>query len=86
LDRRRVRGRRVRQGGDALRLARPERAQLGCLGTIAIGVLGGLIGGALTAAATGEKITHFGVKSIVIAFLGAVLLLLVVQAIATRRA
>lgn len=63
----------------------PKHAQLGCLGTIAVGVLGGLIGGALTAAATGEKITHFGLRSIVIAFLGAVLLLLVVQAVSSRR-
>lgn len=63
----------------------PAHARLGCLGTIAVGVLGGLIGGALTAAATGEKITRFGVKSIAIAFVGAVLLLLVVQAVATRR-
>jgi len=63
----------------------PAHARIGCLGTIAIGVLGGLIGGALSAAATGEKITHFGLRSIAIAFVGAVLLLLVVEAITARR-
>ena len=59
--------------------------RLGCLGTIAVGVLGGLIGGALTNAATGDGIGDFGLRSIVVAFLGAVLLLLVVQAITGRR-
>jgi uncharacterized membrane protein YeaQ/YmgE (transglycosylase-associated protein family) len=63
----------------------PPHARLGCLGTIAIGVIGGLIGGALTDAATGEGIGHFGLRSIGVAFLGAVLLLLVVQAISSRR-
>jgi uncharacterized membrane protein YeaQ/YmgE (transglycosylase-associated protein family) len=62
----------------------PPRARLGCFGTTAIGVLGGLIGGALTDAATGEGIGDFGLRSILVAFLGAVLLLLVVQAISRR--
>ncbi len=59
--------------------------QLGCLGTIAVGVLGGMIGGALTNAATGDGVGHFGLRSMVVAFLGAVLLLLVVQALAAGR-
>ncbi len=63
----------------------PPTARLGCLGTIAIGVLGGLIGGALTDAATGDGIGDFGLRSIAVAFVGAVLLLMVVQAISSRR-
>jgi uncharacterized membrane protein YeaQ/YmgE (transglycosylase-associated protein family) len=63
----------------------PPSARLGCLGTIAVGVLGGLVGGALTSAATGDGIGDFGLRSIVVAFLGAVLLLLVVQALSGRR-
>ena len=59
--------------------------EIGCFATIAVGVLGGMIGGALTSAATGEKVNDFGLKSIFVAFLGAVLLLLVVQALSTRR-
>ena len=63
----------------------PRSAQLGCLATIAVGVLGGMVGGALTNAATGRGIGAFGIRSIFVAFVGAVLLLLVVQALAGRR-
>ncbi len=65
--------------------SRDPGSQIGCFATIAVGVLGGMIGGALTSAATGDKINEFGLKSILVAFLGAVLLLLVVQALSTRR-
>jgi uncharacterized membrane protein YeaQ/YmgE (transglycosylase-associated protein family) len=58
----------------------------GCLATIAIGLLGALIGGALAAWGFHEGIGGFGVRSIVIAALGSILLLLVLQALgATSR-
>ena len=62
----------------------PRRAQLGCIATISVGVLGGLLAGALANAATGEGIEHFGLRSIFVAFVGAVFLLLAVQALAGR--
>jgi uncharacterized membrane protein YeaQ/YmgE (transglycosylase-associated protein family) len=61
----------------------PQR-RLGCLGTIAIGVLGGLLGGALFNWAGDDGIGEFGLRSMFVAFVGACLLLLVVGA-ATRR-
>jgi len=53
----------------------------GCLGTMVIGILGALIGGALSSAAGGDGLGDFGLRSLVIAFLGACLLLLVLQAL-----
>lgn len=56
----------------------------GCLYTIGVGVLGALIGGALIrAAGIADDTTEFG-ASIITAVLGAVLLLLVLQAISGR--
>src|SRR3954471_21353114 len=48
---------------------------LGCLGTIVVGVVGGLIGGAGFNAAGGKGIGDFGLRSIFVAFVGAVVLL-----------
>lgn len=56
----------------------------GCLYTMIVGVLGALIGGALMNAADKQGIGHFGVRSILVAALGAILLLLVLQAISGR--
>src|SRR4029078_279545 len=53
----------------------------GCIYTVAIGVLGALIGGALVPAAGGEGINDFSLRSLLVAALGAVLLLLVLNAI-----
>ena len=51
---------------------------LGCLGTIVVGVAGGLIGGTLFNAAGDEGIGDFGLRSIFVAFVGAVVLLALV--------
>ena len=51
---------------------------LGCLGTIAVGVIGGLVGGMLFSWAGDEGIGEFGIRSMFVAFIGAVILLLVV--------
>lgn len=56
----------------------------GCVYTLAIGVLGALIGGALTQAAGTKGINEFDLRAVLVAALGATLLLLVLQAIARR--
>lgn len=56
----------------------------GCLYTLAIGVLGALIGGALAQAAGSKGINEFDLRAVLVAALGATLLLLVLQAIARR--
>ena len=48
---------------------------LGCLGTIVVGVVGGLIGGMLFNAAGDDGIGDFGLRSMFVAFVGAVVLL-----------
>ncbi|MCU1455122.1 MAG: hypothetical protein JWN46_3268 [Acidimicrobiales bacterium] len=52
----------------------------GCLGTIAIGILGGVLGGALFNWAGQRGMTHFGLWSILVAFVGASALLFVLGA------
>jgi uncharacterized membrane protein YeaQ/YmgE (transglycosylase-associated protein family) len=56
----------------------------GCLMTLVIGILGGLVGGFLCQVVLGEGIGDFGLRSIVVAFLGACLLLLVFSGFARR--
>ena len=57
----------------------------GCIYTIVIGILGGLIGGALMQAiGHNDSMTSFSLASVAVAFLGACLLLLVLGAIAGR--
>lgn len=60
----------------------------GCLGTIAIGVLGALLAGAVSRFATGDEISTFDevdLGSIFVAFVGAAALLLVLEAAGGRR-
>jgi uncharacterized membrane protein YeaQ/YmgE (transglycosylase-associated protein family) len=63
------------------RIATGYRRPPGCLFTLAIGVLGGLLGGFIFTAFGGEGISDFSWWSIFVAFVGAVLLLLVLGAI-----
>ncbi len=56
----------------------------GCVTTLVIGVLGALVGGALARAAGYEGIREFSLRSVLIAALGAALLLLVFGAIDRR--
>ncbi len=58
-----------------------NRSRIGCLGTTAVGAAGGLIGGSLSTAAGGEPIGEFGLRSIFLAFVGAVVLLMVLGAL-----
>jgi uncharacterized membrane protein YeaQ/YmgE (transglycosylase-associated protein family) len=63
----------------------PGRAGMGCLTTTAVGILGALIGGAIASAAdVGELGTFYDADTWGIAILGAVLLLLVLQALSGR--
>ena len=48
---------------------------MGCLTTIAVGVLGGILGGMLFNLAGDEGIGDFGLRSMFVAFVGAVVLL-----------
>ncbi len=57
---------------------------LGCAGTIVVGVIGGLIGGTIFNAAGDEGIGDFGLRSIFVAFIGAVVLLGVVGLLTGR--
>jgi uncharacterized membrane protein YeaQ/YmgE (transglycosylase-associated protein family) len=60
------------------------RPQEGCVSKIVVGVLGALIGGALARAAGYDAITRFEPRSVLIAALGATLLLFVLDAIERR--
>ena len=59
----------------------------GCLTKIAIGVIGALVGGSLARAAgvDGVSFRHFTLKALLIAIVGAALLLLVLQALGITR-
>ena len=60
----------------------------GCLVTIIVGILGGLIGGALFQLVTdsdSDVMDDFDIGSVFVAFVGAVLLLLILEAIGRRR-
>jgi len=70
-------------GGSARWVVKDDRT--GCLYTMAIGVLGALIGGGLMSAVDAEGIDGFSLRTIGVAALGAVLLLLVLQALGGRR-
>jgi uncharacterized membrane protein YeaQ/YmgE (transglycosylase-associated protein family) len=71
-------------GGLARWVVKDERT--GCIYTIVVGVIGGFVGGALFALVTDQDdvFDDFDLGSILVAFLGACLLLLVLQAIGRR--
>jgi len=62
-----------------------RRTGRGCLLRIAVGVLGALIGGALARAAGYEGVDELSLRSLLVATLGATLLLLVLGAVEGRR-
>jgi uncharacterized membrane protein YeaQ/YmgE (transglycosylase-associated protein family) len=63
-------------------IARDDRS--GCLYTIAIGILGALIGGGLMQWAGHEGVDEFSIRSMLVAAVGAILLVLLLQAISSR--
>lgn len=69
-------------GGIARRIVKDDRS--GCIYTMVVGVLGALIGGGLMNAVDSRGINDFSFRSIGVAIIGSVLLLLVLQALAGR--
>ena len=61
-----------------------DRPASGCLTRIAVGVVGALVGGGLARAAGYEGVDEFGLRSILLAALGAIVFLFVLQAIEGR--
>jgi uncharacterized membrane protein YeaQ/YmgE (transglycosylase-associated protein family) len=57
----------------------------GCLGTIFVGILGGLLGGAIFTAAGDEGINDFSLRSLLVAFVGATILLFGWGLVANKR-
>jgi uncharacterized membrane protein YeaQ/YmgE (transglycosylase-associated protein family) len=57
---------------------------LGCIGTVLVGVVGGILGGWLFSLAGDEGIGDFGLRSMFVAFVGAVVLLLLVGLVSGR--
>lgn len=56
----------------------------GCIYTVMVGIIGALLGGALMNATGRKGVGEFEVRSILVAAVGAVLLLLILQALAGR--
>ena len=71
-------------GGLARWIVKDDRS--GCIYTMVVGVLGALIGGWLMSTIDSRGVDEFSIRSIGVAALGAILLLLVLQAIAGRGA
>ncbi len=69
-------------GGLARWIVKDDRS--GCLYTMAVGVLGAFIGGFLMSTIDSTGVDDFSIRSILVAALGAILLLLVLQAISGR--
>jgi uncharacterized membrane protein YeaQ/YmgE (transglycosylase-associated protein family) len=69
-------------GGLARWIVKDDRS--GCIYTMIVGVLGAMIGGWLMSTIDSEGVDEFSLRSVGVAALGAVLLLLVLQAIGGR--
>ena len=72
--------------GLVARLVTPGRQAIGCLPTVAVGVAGAFIGGLIGDLAFGHKVRpawHWG--SFLLAVVGAVVLLLLLEALAGKR-
>ncbi len=59
----------------------PGRERFGCLGTMLIGVLGGLLGGFLWTNVLGQDEATGWLGALVIATLGAIIVLLIIRAV-----
>ena len=71
--------------GAVARIVVPGRHRIGCLATIAVGIVGALVGGLVGQVVLGDKV-RFGwdAKPFALAVLGSVVLLLVLEALAGR--
>jgi uncharacterized membrane protein YeaQ/YmgE (transglycosylase-associated protein family) len=73
--------------GAVARALVPGRHAIGCLGTIAVGMAGALIGGLIGEVVLGDDDTRFrwDLGPFLLAVLGAIVLLLALRALAARR-
>jgi uncharacterized membrane protein YeaQ/YmgE (transglycosylase-associated protein family) len=72
--------------GAVARLVVPGRQRLGCLATIAVGMVGALIGGLIGQVVLGHKVhASWSLGPFLLAVAGAVVLLLALEAIAGKR-
>ncbi|MEZ4521227.1 MAG: GlsB/YeaQ/YmgE family stress response membrane protein [Thermomicrobiales bacterium] len=55
--------------------------RMGCFANIAVGIIGAFIGGAIVSALGGAGITGFNLWSLLVAVLGSIILLAIVQAV-----
>lgn len=62
----------------------PGRERFGCLGTMLIGIVGGLVGGWLWVNVLGQDEASGWLGALVIATLGSVIVLLILRAVAGR--
>ncbi|HUF07598.1 MAG TPA: GlsB/YeaQ/YmgE family stress response membrane protein [Candidatus Binatia bacterium] len=62
----------------------PGRQRYGCLGTMLIGILGGLIGGFLWVNVLGQSAASGWLGAIVVATLGSVIVILILRAMSGR--
>ncbi len=63
----------------------PGRQRYGCLGTMAIGIIGGLLGGFLWVELLNQNEASGWLGALVIATLGSVLVILILRAVSGRR-
>ncbi len=72
--------------GAVARLATPGRQSIGCLPTLAVGIVGAFLGGVIGDVVLGHKI-HFGwdLGPFLLSVVGAVVVLLALETIAGRR-
>jgi len=72
--------------GAVARLFVPGRRRIGCLGTVAVGMVGALIGGLIGDVVLGDEHTRFewDLGPFLLAVVGAVVFLLVLEALSRR--
>jgi uncharacterized membrane protein YeaQ/YmgE (transglycosylase-associated protein family) len=64
-----------------------RNAQMGCIANIIAGIIGGVLGGWILTSVFGwNGITGFNIYSLIVAFIGAVIVLVIWNLIAGRRA
>jgi uncharacterized membrane protein YeaQ/YmgE (transglycosylase-associated protein family) len=71
--------------GAVARIVVPGRHGIGCLATVAVGIVGALIGGLVGQVVLGHKVRYgWDAKPFALAVLGSIILLLLLEAVAGR--